>query len=75
MKNFREPSLRELFADPIIDLLMARDGVRREAVLNLLVRVAQKRAKTELEAQRAPESERYWIELERDTTRRTVSAC
>ena len=75
MKKFREPSLRELFADPIVDLLMARDGVRRETVLNLLVTVAQKRLAQELEAQRAPESERYWIEQEREAVRRALSPC
>ena len=33
--NFEEPTLRELLEDPIIGLLMARDGVRRDALADL----------------------------------------
>ena len=42
MKNFREPSLAELLADPIIDILMNRDGVRRETVLSLVKTMAER---------------------------------
>lgn len=35
--NFlREPSLAELFGDPIMDLLLRRDGLRMEEVMEFL---------------------------------------
>lgn len=38
----REPSLRELLEDPIMDLLLARDGVAREEVEHIIRDVAHR---------------------------------
>lgn len=38
----REPSLRELLEDPIMDLLLARDGVAREEVEDIIRHVADR---------------------------------
>lgn len=36
MNNFREPRLQDLLGDPIIYILMKRDGVTLESLLALL---------------------------------------
>lgn len=41
-KNFTEPSLRDLLNDPLTEVLMARDGVSRAALLDLLRDVAKR---------------------------------
>jgi hypothetical protein len=43
-KNFREPSLDDLLDDPLTAVIMARDGVSRTALLDLLERVAERLA-------------------------------
>ncbi len=40
----REPSLGELLDDPIMHLLLARDGVKREEVLDIVRTVASRMA-------------------------------
>jgi hypothetical protein len=40
MNNFREPRLQDLLADPMIYILMKRDGVTLESLLALLAATA-----------------------------------
>jgi hypothetical protein len=37
-KPWKEPTLDDLLADPILDLLLARDGVKREELLTVVER-------------------------------------
>jgi hypothetical protein len=41
MKRVRELTLDEMLADPIVHLLMHRDGVREDEVRSLIARVRQ----------------------------------
>jgi hypothetical protein len=36
-----EPSLEEIFADPMIQRIMARDGARRDLIESALIRLAK----------------------------------
>ena len=50
MTNFREPRLQDLLADPIIFILMKRDGVTLESLLTLLSRTAAELVQDKVEA-------------------------
>jgi hypothetical protein len=41
-----QPTLRDLFEDPLIDLLMASDGVEPRRLWNLLMAIAERRARS-----------------------------
>jgi hypothetical protein len=41
-RHFREPDLDDLLRDPITEILMARDGISRDAMMSLLSWAAQR---------------------------------
>jgi hypothetical protein len=42
-RHFREPDLHDLLRDPLTEILMARDGISRDAMMSLLTWAAAQR--------------------------------